>query len=71
MRLSAQGSPGLAVKIGAVGWFLEKIDAVRDAKGLRQLRALVRSRSHQTGAFLPQLASSFCRPPAGRGPVCL
>ena len=40
MRISAEGLPGLAIKISAVVWFLEETDAVLDAKGLRQLRAL-------------------------------
>ena len=40
MRIPAVGSPDLAIKISAVVWFLEETDAVLDAKGLRQLRAL-------------------------------
>ena len=41
MRVSADGSLGLSIKISAVVWFLEETDAVLDAQGMRQLRALV------------------------------
>ena len=37
---SARGLEGVAIKIGAVVWFLEETDAVLDTKGMRQLRAL-------------------------------
>ena len=40
MQVSAEGLPGLAAKLGAVVWFLEETDAVLDAKGARQLRAI-------------------------------
>ena len=40
MRISAEGSLGLAIKTSAVVWFLQETDAVLDAKAMRQLRAL-------------------------------
>ena len=40
MRVSADGSLGLSIKISAVVWFLEETEAVLDAKGMRQLSAL-------------------------------
>jgi hypothetical protein len=40
MRVRAAGLPGIAAKISAVAWFLEETDAVLDAKGARQLRAV-------------------------------
>ena len=42
MSVSAAGLPGLAIKIGAVVWFLQQTDAILDGKGLRQLRSLER-----------------------------
>ena len=38
--ISARGLPDVAIKIGAVVWYLEVTDAVLDTKGMRQLRAL-------------------------------
>ena len=40
--ISARDISDLAIKVGATVWFLEETDAVLDAKGMRQLRALAR-----------------------------
>jgi hypothetical protein len=40
--ITAQNLTDLSIKIGATVWFLEVTDAVLDAKGMRQLRALAR-----------------------------
>ena len=45
----ALGLDGIAVKIGALRWFLEETDAILDAKGLRQLRSLDREARRLTG----------------------
>ena len=44
----ARGLAGIAVKIGALRWFLEGSDAILDAKGLRQLRHLDREAQRLT-----------------------
>ena len=49
MSVSAAGLLGLAIKIGAVVWFLQETDAILDAKGLRQLRSLNREARRLTG----------------------
>ena len=38
--IPAQGLDDIAIKIGAVVWFPHETDAVLDARGMRQLRAL-------------------------------
>ena len=38
--IPAQGLDDIAIKIGALVWFLRETDAVLDARGMRQLRAL-------------------------------
>ena len=40
MQLPAESLAGLAIKLGAVVWYLDDTDAVLDVKGMRQLRAL-------------------------------
>ena len=45
----AHGLDGLAVKIGALRWFLAETDAILDAKGLRQLCSLDREARRLTG----------------------
>ena len=41
-RTPARDAADLAIKISATAWFLEATDAVLDADGMRQLRALVK-----------------------------
>jgi hypothetical protein len=45
----ALGLTGIAIKIGALCWFLAETEATLDARGLRQLRALDRGARRMVG----------------------